>query len=54
MVKKTLKRRQPGFNESYYGFKSFNALLEEAQARGLLIITRDEKSGGYTVRPAGG
>jgi uncharacterized protein (TIGR00288 family) len=54
MVKQTLKRRQPGFNESYYGFKSFNALLEEAQARGLLIITRDEKSGGYTVRPAGG
>jgi len=51
MVKQTLKRREPGFNESYYGFRSFNALLEEARERGLLVITRDEKSGGYTVRP---
>ena len=33
MIKQTLKRRQPGFNESYYGFPSFNELLEEAQAR---------------------
>src|SRR5690606_15957536 len=24
MVKQTLKRRNPGFNELYYGFKSFN------------------------------
>ena len=30
MVKQALKRRKPGFNESYYGFKSFNDLLEEA------------------------
>ncbi len=50
MVKQTLKRRQPGFNESYYGFRSFNALLEEAQARGLVALTRDDKSGGFKVR----
>ena len=31
MVKQALKRRKPGFNESYYGFRSFNDLLEEAQ-----------------------
>jgi hypothetical protein len=41
---------KPGFNESYYGFRSFNALLEEAQARALLVLERDEKSGGYAVR----
>jgi uncharacterized protein (TIGR00288 family) len=50
MIKQALKRRKPGFNESYYGFRSFNSLLEEAQARGLLKLERDEKSGGYVVR----
>ncbi len=52
MVKQALKRRNPGFNESYYGFRSFNDLLEEAQARNLLDLERDDKSGGYVVRPA--
>jgi len=49
MVKQALKRRRPGFNESYYGFRSFNRLLEEAAARRLLSLQRDEKSGGYLV-----
>jgi len=53
MIKQALKRRKPGFNESYYGFKSFNSLLEEARARGLLELERDEKSGGYVVRASG-
>ena len=50
MVKQTLKRRRPGFNESYYGFRSFNRLLEEAKARGLVALESDEKSGGYLIR----
>ena len=50
MVKQTLKRRKPGFNEGYYGFGSFNKLLEEAQVRQQLALERDEKSGGYIVR----
>ncbi len=50
MVKQALKRRKPGFNEAYYGFRSFNTLLEEAQARQLLKLERDEKSGGYIIR----
>ncbi len=50
LVKQTLKRRSPGFNESYYGFRSFNRLLEEAAARGLLELDPDEKSGGYVIR----
>jgi hypothetical protein len=49
MVKQTIKRRQPGFNEKYYGFQSFNRLLEEAAARKLLKVDRDEKSGQYIV-----
>jgi len=50
MVKQTLKRRRPGFNESYYGFRSFNRLLEEAADRGLMELEPDEKSGGYIIR----
>jgi uncharacterized protein (TIGR00288 family) len=50
MVKQTLRRRRPGFNESYYGFRSFNKLLEEAAARGLIALEPDEKSGGVIVR----
>ena len=54
MVKQALKRRKPGFNESYYGFRSFNGMLEEAERDGALTLERDEKSGGYIIRPAGG
>ena len=52
MVKQALKRRKPGFNESYYGFKAFSDLLEEAEKRALIKLEPDEKSGGYLVRPA--
>ena len=54
MIKQTLKRRRPGFSESAYGFGSFNDLLEEAQARGLLELDRDERSGGYVITGIGG
>jgi len=50
MVKQALKRRQPGFNESYYGFKSFGKLLDEAHARKLLVLEPDEKSGGVIIK----
>ncbi len=50
MVKQALKRRKPGFNESYYGFASFSKLLEEMQTRGLLDMELDERSGGYIIR----
>ena len=50
MVKQALKRRQPGFNESYYGFRSFSELLEEAEKRQLLALEHDEKSGGSILR----
>jgi uncharacterized LabA/DUF88 family protein len=54
MVKQALKRRKPGFNESFYGFRSFNGMLEAAERSGSLTLERDEKSGGYVVRLAGG
>ena len=50
MIKQALKRQRPGFNETYHGFRSFSQLLEEAQARKLIEIEKDEKSGGYVVK----
>ncbi|HET7135121.1 MAG TPA: NYN domain-containing protein [Casimicrobiaceae bacterium] len=52
MVKQALRRRKPGFNETFYGFRSFNELLEDAARHGLVMIERDGKSGGYLVRLA--
>ncbi|HWX78519.1 MAG TPA: NYN domain-containing protein [Steroidobacteraceae bacterium] len=49
MIKQAIKRRQPGFNERFYGFRSFNDMLGDAEKRGLLALRADEKSGGYTV-----
>lgn len=50
MIKQAIKRRNPGFNERAYGFRSFNDLLIEAEKRGVLRLEADEKSGGYIVR----
>jgi uncharacterized protein (TIGR00288 family) len=50
MIKQALKRQRPGFNETYHGFRSFSQLLEEAHARKLIEIEKDEKSGGYVVK----
>jgi uncharacterized protein (TIGR00288 family) len=50
MVKQALKRRRPGFNERYYGVRSFSDLLEEAEKRGLIGLSLDERSGGYLIQ----
>jgi uncharacterized protein (TIGR00288 family) len=55
MVKQALKRRRPEFNESYHGYKGFAALLDDMVARGLLAVSKDEKTGQHLVRlPASG
>ena len=50
MVKQALKRRHPGFNESYYGFRSFGKLLDELEARQLITLEHDDKSGGVIIK----
>jgi len=50
VLKEAIKRRKPDFSESYYGFRAFGNLLEEARARGLLEFGRDDKSGAYVFR----
>ncbi|HEY0845866.1 MAG TPA: NYN domain-containing protein [Noviherbaspirillum sp.] len=53
LLKEAMKRRNPGFSESYYGFRTFGNLLEEAKKRGLLDFGREEKSGTYVYRSLG-
>jgi uncharacterized LabA/DUF88 family protein len=53
VLKEAIKRRKPDFSESYYGFRTFGNLLEEARARGFLEFGRDEKSGAYVYRSSG-
>jgi uncharacterized LabA/DUF88 family protein len=53
MVKETMKRKRPSFNESYYGFRTFSHLLEDAQRRGIVILRRDQKSGSYIIEDLG-
>jgi len=53
MVKETMKRKRPSFNESYYGFRTFSHLLEDAQRRGIVILRRDQKSGSYVIEDLG-
>jgi len=53
MVKETMKRKKPSFNEGYYGFRTFSHLLEDAQKRGIVKLRRDQRSGSYIVEDLG-
>ncbi|MGB5285354.1 MAG: OST-HTH/LOTUS domain-containing protein, partial [Polyangiales bacterium] len=45
MVKQTLRRVHPGFNEGYYGYRSFSDLMEDVESRGLINVEYDSKRG---------
>lgn len=49
-VKQTIRRVHPGFNEAYYGYKSFTDLIKDAEGRGLLRLEYDETRGNYKVK----
>jgi uncharacterized protein (TIGR00288 family) len=49
MIKQTIKRKHPSFDENYHGYSTFSRLLEDAQKEALLKLKRDEASGGYIV-----
>src|SRR5438105_6644260 len=49
MVKDTMKRKKPSFNENYHGYRTFSELLEDAQKEGLLELETDSRSGTYVV-----
>jgi uncharacterized protein (TIGR00288 family) len=50
LVKQTLKRVHPGFNEAYYGYRTFADMLEDAAKRGVLSLEHDQSRGNYAVR----
>ena len=49
MIKQTLRRLHPGFNESYYGFRNFPDLMREVEKRGLVTLEHDADRGNYKV-----
>ncbi len=48
-IKQVIKRKKPQFSETFYGYRSFNEVVEDAAKRGLLEVQKDEKSGGYVI-----
>lgn len=53
MIKDTMKRLKPSFNETYHGYKTFSSLLEDAAQQGLLVLETDDRSGTYVVASFG-
>jgi uncharacterized protein (TIGR00288 family) len=49
MIKDTIKRKKPSFNESYHGYRTFSELLEDAAHQGLLTLETDKRSRTYVV-----
>src|SRR6184192_3110654 len=49
MIKDTMKRKKPSFNEAYHGYRTFSELLEDAQKEGLLELETDKRSRTYVV-----
>jgi uncharacterized protein (TIGR00288 family) len=50
-LKQAIRRVYPGFNEGYYGYRTFSDLLEDVQAKGLIELDYDEERGNYKVGP---
>ena len=50
VVGRIVPKKPPGFNERFYGARSFGELLEEAEDRGLLKLELDDRSGGYVIK----
>ena len=49
MVKQTMKRKRPSFNEGYHGYSTFSELLEDAERAKIVRLKRDQRSGSYII-----
>jgi aminopeptidase C len=49
MIKQTMKRKKPSFNESYFGYSTFSELLQDAEKKGLIKLRKDQRSGSLIV-----
>jgi hypothetical protein len=44
-----MRRVHPGFNESYYGFKSFSDMLKNVADMGLIELEHDQERGNFKI-----
>jgi hypothetical protein len=49
MIKQTMQRKRPSFNEGYYGYSTFSELLEDAEKKNVIKLKKDQRSGTYIV-----
>ena len=49
MIKQTMQRKKPSFNEGYYGYSTFSELLEDAERKAIIKLKKDQRSGTYIV-----
>jgi predicted transcriptional regulator len=49
MIKQTMKRKKPSFNEQYHGYRAFSELLEDAEKSGLIKLKTDPRSNTYII-----
>ncbi len=49
MIKQTMQRKKPSFNEGYYGYSTFSELLQDAERKGIVKLRKDQRSGTYVV-----
>ncbi len=49
MIKQTMQRKRPSFNEGYYGYSTFSELLEDAERKNIVKLKKDQRSGSYIV-----
>ncbi len=49
LIKDTMTRKQPDFNERAFGYANFGELLDDARGLGLLKVERDARAGGTWV-----
>jgi hypothetical protein len=52
MIKQTLRRVHPGFNEGYYGYRGFTDLMKDVESRGLISVQYDSDRGNYKISAA--
>jgi uncharacterized protein (TIGR00288 family) len=49
MIKQTMQRKKPSFNEGYFGYSTFSELLEDAERKSIIKLKKDQRSGTYIV-----
>jgi uncharacterized protein (TIGR00288 family) len=50
LIKTAIRRRHPSFEESAYGYRGFDRMLEDAANKGLVTIERDAANRTYIVK----